>query len=313
MVTAISGDIGNGILKILKRTECVLFGCDVYPVAVGMDLVSKFWQCKYAVDINYVEEILKFCKDNNIKYLIPTNEREIEVIGKSREKFSQAGIKLMIQSQNVLEICLDKFRTMQFLEELGIRVPKTYLSVNDIPKKILKKEYERYICKGRKSNGSRDIQIFESREDILAVGEDQLENNVIQEYIEGNEYTVGIFKMASYANVICFRRQVKDGYSHIVELISNDQMEALARKIADELHVEGYINIQLREKEGKYYVFEINPRISGTVGFRDKLGFTDVLWWLDLIDGKLIWTDYSCQYKEVIGIRELCEKFLALK
>ena len=48
-MTAISGDIGNGVLKILKDTGDELYGCDVNRIAVGMDLVKVFWQSSYAV------------------------------------------------------------------------------------------------------------------------------------------------------------------------------------------------------------------------------------------------------------------------
>ncbi|VVH65373.1 hypothetical protein BSPLISOX_1590, partial [uncultured Gammaproteobacteria bacterium] len=33
-------------------------------------------------------------------------------------------------------------------------------------------------------------------------------------------------------------------------------------------------------------VFEINPRISSTVGMRNLIGFQDVIWLINEIDGK---------------------------
>ena len=51
LVTAISGDIANGILKILfedKSNE--LYGCDVNEFAIGMIYVKQFWKCRYAID-----------------------------------------------------------------------------------------------------------------------------------------------------------------------------------------------------------------------------------------------------------------------
>ena len=53
-------------------------------------------------------------------------------------------------------------------------------------------------------------------------------------------------------------------------------------KISKLLKLKGSINIQLRVTNRGPVLFEINPRFSGTVGFRDKLGFKDLLWSMQL-------------------------------
>lgn len=294
LVTAISGNIGNGILKILKEEkETTLFGCDCNSLAAGMDLVSKFWQCPLAVDKNYIPFLLEKCRQYNITHLIPVNEREIEIIGQNRTLFEKNHVKLVIQSSHVLEICLDKAKTMLYLEKMGLHVPKTLTNI-------------RYICKPLKSNGSKNI----IQNSIVEQSHLQNENYLIQEYIEGEgEFTVGIFKNENIENIIAFRRVLKDGYSYQVELVKDNLLFDIAHRVAEVLDLSGYINIQLILKDGTYYIFEINPRISGTVRFRDSLGFRDVIWWLDLLDGNPI-AKYECPYNKAIGIRELNEKFL---
>lgn len=306
LVTAVSGDIANGILKILQSENNVLYGCDVNEFAVGMDLVETFWRCKFAVDDYYIEEMLQKCMEYRITHLIPVNEREIEIIGKNRERFEKKGIKLVIQDQHILEICLDKYETAKVLREHCITVPDTYtsreqiLDANGI-----------YICKPRKSNGAKNIFLYTHPEDSQK--ELDLNNYVLQTYINSSEeYTVGVFRQEQCINVIAFRRELKNGYSNMVKLVYDEVILNLAKHVAKILDLKGYINIQLRKAEGKYYIFEINPRISGTVRFRHMLGFSDVVWWLDMLDGKVI-PQYHCQYKEAVGIRELNEKYLVLK
>ena len=53
-------------------------------------------------------------------------------------------------------------------------------------------------------------------------------------------------------------------------------------KISKLLKLKGSINIQLRVTNRGPVLFEINPRFSSTVGFRDKLGFKDLLWSMQL-------------------------------
>ena len=307
LVTAVSGDIANNILKILKEQgDCVLFGTDVNPIAVGMDQVAEFIIVPYAVDPSYIDTMLALCNKYSITHLIPTNEREVEVIGNNKIRFEQAGIKVMVQPENVLDICLDKYETARFLEEKGVSVPDTYISINEFPSD------KKLICKGRKSNGSRDIMFFESKAEYID-RKYSLEDVVFQEYIEGDEYTVGVFGGNGIYSSIQFKRQLEGGHTCIVELVNNEQLADIAVRVARALDLEGYINIQLREKDSQFYIFEINPRISGTVAFRHTLGFDDVLWWLDVLDGKLDWHGYECRYKEAVGIREMCHKFLKLE
>jgi len=166
-----------------------------------------------------------------------------------------------------------------------------------------------YICKPRKSNGSKNIFTFIPAEKAAGVNGDY----VFQEYIDSNEeYTVGVFKSSDVINTIAFRRELKNGYSNLVELSEDIYLYEMASRIANLLNLEGYVNIQLRKYENRYYIFEINPRISGTVRFRHMLEFSDVLWWLDMLDGKIV-EKYKCRYHKAVGIRELNEKYLLLE
>lgn len=306
LVTAISGDIGNGILKILsEREDCVLFGCDIHAIAAGMDQVTRFWQCKYAVEEGYIDELLYKCKENEITHLIPVNEKEIELVSKERKRFIKAGIKILIQSSQVLETCLDKYNTAQWLRKNHFDVPNTYLNIKDISFKTS----EKFIYKPLKSNGSREIQIITSTEEMMQL---KMDGYILQDYIDSDdEYTMGIFRSGQMVNTIAFKRKLKHGYSSQIELVKDHKLEEIAQRIAELFCLEGYINVQLRKKDGKYLIFEINPRISGTVRFRHMLGFTDVIWWLDLVDGMKI-PLFRNEYHRAFGIRELNEKFLII-
>ena len=289
LVTAISGDIANGILKILKEdTDNNLFGCDVYSIAVGMDMVKSFWQTKYAVEDGYISDMIKKCKEFSITHLIPSNEREI-----------------LIQTQEVLDICLDKLKTSEYLEHNNIPVVHSYHDLGEI-----KFDGRKYFVKPRKSNGSKSIKVLENKKDILAV---DLSQYVIQDYIDGSEeYTIGVYRNNDVTNTIAFRRVLKDGYSFIVELENSMRLKKLANDVANIFKLQGYLNLQIKKSGDAFYIFEINPRISGTVRFRHMLGFTDLLWWLDLLDGCKTHS-YFCKYKKAIGIKELNEKYLLLE
>ena len=299
LVTAISGDIANGILHIIRDYGAdFIVGTDINEYAVGMDQVDVFHQCRLAVEEGYVDEIVALCRQYRITHLIPVNEREIEVLSQGREKFAEMNVKMVVQTPKVLSVCLDKLLTVQSLEAAGVDVP----AIMDWRTGAVSRFGEGYIIKLRKSNGSRGIRRVD------AVGE-CAEGEIIQEYVPGDEYTVGMFSDGTVTNVIKFKRQLKNGMSYLVELSHDESIEATARTVAQALDLRGYVNVQLRKFNGRNYVFEVNPRISGTVRFRHMLGFCDVLWWLDYLDGISV-PAYADVYERAIGIRELQDKYL---
>ena len=307
LVTAISGNVSNSILKILEKTEDEIFGCDVYNYPVGMDRVKLHWKCDWAAASDYIENLLEKCRENEITHIIPVNESEIAIINENRERFKNEGIKILINSDEIICTFMDKALTAKRLKQIpGIRVPETFLYNN------FEESGKRYVAKYRQSCGSKFLKILTYKSE-LKDGKDK-EKLIIQEYVpdEENEYTVGVYSNGIKVETIIFKRKLQNGYTSFVELVSDDSIKKDAVTIAKEIHLKGAINLQLRKYMGKNYIFEINPRISGTVGFRHQLNFNDLLWWLDLIDGKYDY-NYDKKYTKAIGIRELNEKFLEME
>lgn len=307
LVTAISGNVSNGILQNLYEGEDIVYGCDIYDYPVGMDKVQEFWKSDLAVEDCYIENLLKKCEEYDITHLIPVNEVEIEKISENRELFEKRNIKLLIQTENTIDTFLDKKKTIEFLEP--------YISRN-LPRLYKKQEMidgSNYLIKMRKSCGSKFVKVVSSKAELEKFN---LEDGtyVIQEYLENEqeEYTVGVFSDGNTIRTIIFKRKLEHGYTSFVELVQCREIENLAKEVAKILNLQGFINIQLRKAGGEYKIFEINPRISGTVRFRYLLGFDDVNWWLDLLDGKAQ-PEYFPRYKKAIGMRELREKFVILE
>ncbi len=306
LVTAISGNVANGILKILSEKLDELYGCDIYDYPVGMDKVKYYWKSDKAVEPQYIENLVQKCSRLGITHLIPVNEEEIKVISHNIEVFHAAGIKVMINDSFVIDVFMDKYKTVQYLNKLsGIAVPETY-EYEDF-----QEDGKKYIVKLKQSCGSKFLEIITEKKELEKFCIDK-KKCVIQEYLEdAEEYTAGVFSDGEKISTIVFKRKLTHGYSSFVELVQGDSIEKEAAIIARNIHLKGYINIQYRKYHDRNYIFEINPRISGTVVFRHMLGFEDVIWWLDVLDNHGI-PDFHCRYHTAIGLRELTEKFVVL-
>lgn len=304
LISAIGGDVGYGVIKALKASSHDLYfvGVDVKKYNAAYDLMDEFYEAPPFSDVpkwlQFVQEIIKKCQ---IDIFWPITEPEMKIVDKNRDLFEQ--VHVVMNKSNILEIALDKAKTASFLQANGIQTPKTWDSIEYCEQKFPLIVKEAFGC------GSHAVKLVNDRKELeQAVLE--MQNPIIQEYVgnESDEYTLAVFTDKKTVNHIAFKRTLGlGGMSQYVELVVDEEFKNIAETIAYAFKLEGSVNIQMRKKNGKYYVFEINPRISSTIGFRYRLGFNDVSWWLDMIEGNEIFPYHSPE-KNVYGIRAVEEK-----
>jgi len=308
LVTAIGGDVGHSVLKCLYNKNESLIGCDMKPYPVGMDLVEELFISLPASDINYSSHLLEQCKKYGVTHLIPISEPEIKVISNYRELFEDINIKVCINNKEIIQCCLDKYYTAKKLRGIGLDVPDFYKAEDFVP------NGKKHIVKLRSSWGSKLLKVITTREELDEIYSATSESLIIQEFIDEpeNEYTVGVFCDGNEVRVITFKRKLQGGFTKFVELSNDETIKRDAIIAAQEFRLVGSFNIQLRKSNGKNYIFEINPRLSGTVHFRHLLEFEEVLWWLDILDHEEL-NQYINNYTTAIGIREMNEKYLLIR
>lgn len=308
LVSAIGGDVGHSVLKCLLHENDTLIGCDVIQYPTGLDMVDDSFISLPANHVNYVSHLLEKCQKYKVSHFIPISEPEISVVINHLDKFENAKIKVVINKKDITHCCLDKYLTAKKLKSNGLNVPDSYL-VDDF-----EPSGKRYIVKLRKSWGAKLLKVITTKKELDEIRVSQSAPLIIQEYIDepDNEYTVGVFSDGNEVRVIPFKRKLQGGYTKFVELIHDETIIHDAIKAAKKFGLVGSFNIQLRKSNGINYIFEINPRLSGTVHFRHLLGFKDVIWWLDTIDQLKI-DEYENTYTRAIGVREMNEKFLLVE
>lgn len=75
-------------------------------------------------DPNYIQQILKLCRDNEIGMIIPTIDTELLVLAENKKLFDENSIFISVSSLDFISVCRDKRNTGEFFEKHGIRVPK---------------------------------------------------------------------------------------------------------------------------------------------------------------------------------------------
>ena len=308
-ITAVGGDVSCAIIRCIRDAfeDVFLVGCDSNEYALGKLYVDKFYVApKYSNEEEYCHFLRERCTEENVTYVWPVAEKEILLVSGMAEFFHEMSISVLINKPDVLKISLSKYNTFLFLKSIGIKAPETIRKdeVFDLRFPVIMKPD--YGC------GGKELRILENMADYKRGREDADDSYVFQEKIgdKDREYTMGIISNGEIVQYIVFRRKLGFGsISVFVETVDNEKFCFIAHKIAHGMKLNGCINVQMREENGEYYVFEINPRISSTAGFRHLLGFTDVVWWIQMLEGRFPEEKYNIP-QGIVGMKSLNEVVL---
>ena len=242
---------------------------------------------------NYLSEIIKICKKEKIKIIIPVNGSEIITISKNLEFFEKNGIVSTISTYEVIKKVMNKYHTYEKLQNV-ISVPKFFhvKNFNQFKVAIKKLNYPTNdICfkpsKYEKSGGSRGFRILRKKNSLRKIILEKKPGSVeidffsvkkffegnkseilVMEYLPGEEYSVYAIADKGRMNycVINKRVKLKEQYSWEAEIIEDDSIYEICKKIIQEMKLDYNVNIQLKKsKNGEIKLIEINPRVAGTI------------------------------------------------
>ncbi len=288
LITGTGSLIGQAIIKSINfseiRDKITLVGCDYFPNTVG-----SFW-----CDKNYVlPDLLNPLEIENWKNaiinIVMKSEVRIIFVGVDFELAFFADLKaelkekyectVIVSNKKVIEIGNDKYKTYEFLLEHGIRAPRTYLLEEMEDSKL---DYP-FILKPRNGARSRGVEIVKGVESYLNLYEKYKDKNYIAQELIGTcdtEYTCGILCWDGVCiDNIILKRVLKEGNTIYAEYSGNSEtkIKEYIKCIGDALKPYGSCNLQLRtDKDGIPYLFEINPRFSGTTYMRALFGYNEV-------------------------------------
>jgi len=308
MVTGVGGGgHGEQIIKALRLADTPyrIVGTDMSPMSKGLLDVDYPYILPPATDPDYIPSVLALCRRHAVKALFHGSEPELNVLSRNREVIEREGIFLPINPQSVIDVCMNKNLTYEFLTANKFLAPRTIRvraqsDLADVPflPAVLKPSLG--------GGGSANVLIAQTREELTAFARHLLgiyPEFIVQEYV-GNpdcEFTVGVLLSlhGELWNSIAVRRFILSSLSNRIKIpnktdnsrlgqflaISNGisqgeigpfpEVTGPCEEIAVALGVKGPVNIQCRYVDGKVNVFEINPRFSGTTSLRAMVGYNE--------------------------------------
>ena len=242
-----------------KKFKLNIIGCDIDPLAHGLYLCNKGIIIPRANNPEYINVLVDICRKKKIDILVPLLSLEYPKISKAKKKFEEIGTIVPISDYSTIRITMDKKLTFDFFAKNSISTPKTFL-----PEEIPSSPTYPLIIKPRRSSGTKNVYKLENPKDLaryLKIVPDP----IIQEFLEGEEYTIDTLSYWDSTPITIIPRvrlRVMDGKSVRGKTIHNAELISQVREIIKKLNLIGPANIQCFKIDNKFMFTEINPRFS---------------------------------------------------
>jgi carbamoyl-phosphate synthase large subunit len=290
LVTGVGSTTALSVIKGLRKQEefnVFVVGTDINEshMIAGSAFCDEFYTVPLATHPDYISALLDICKKEQVEVLIPIVDPELLVVAENRERFSNIGVTAIISDAEVVRICNDKYATFKFFRQQDIPFPETWLA-----SEVAKPESLLYpvFVKPRDGVSSRNAFRVDTPEDLVRA-RNRVPNLVVQEFLEGEEYTTDIiadFTGRVFAVVPRQRLQTRVGISYKGRTCNDERLINWGRHIGETLSIRGPANIQCKVSGEKITYFEVNPRFSGSLPLTIASGVNSPLWILRLITGE---------------------------
>ncbi|MEP1097183.1 MAG: NAD-dependent epimerase/dehydratase family protein [Cyclobacteriaceae bacterium] len=256
-------------------SEVQIFGGDQNPNSLSFNYTDDKYIMPETSKDN-VDHILSWCLRNNVKYIIPTRDGELNFWSDQKEYFKSNGISVMVSDSGSIQNCIDKYQFSQICEELGLPSIPT-------AKRISRIESKTFVVKERCGAGSENIGLnlekFHAQKHAK-----KLKEAVYQPYIKGKEVSAdayvtkgGIVKGV----VIRYRIFVENGESVVTETFQDSKIQEIITESIRKLNLYGHIILQaIVTPDLNVHIIECNARFGGASTLSLAAGLDSFYWFL---------------------------------
>ena len=258
---------------------------DVNPLSPAVHVVDRAYRVPLSSAPDYVDAVLAICRAEQVSLVVPTIDDEVPIFGRASARFAAAGVVVACSPAETAVICGDKFATCSHLRAHGVAAAATYLPGTLPPGVSLPLFVKPRI--GRGSIGAFPATTSEE----LAFFQTYVTDPVIQEYLDGTEYTIDVLCDFTGRPISIVPRQrvvIRAGVIDRGRTVADEDLMALALDTTRVLRFHGAINIQCRRAHGVPTIFEINARFAGGIPLTIAAGADFPRWLLQLARGEVV-------------------------
>lgn len=260
MVFPCGSEIGLELHRALKDIRFIT----LYGASSAEDHGKWVYQ-NYIGDVPYIDapdfiDVLnRHLEENSIDFIFPALDSAIAMLSRNREKLRA---ELLTAPDETVQICRSKSKTYARLAGCPF-LPAIYTDPAEIT------EYP-VIIKPAESQGSQGFAILKTAEQLQYELSSRTAEQVICEYLPGEEYTIDCFtdRTGALRFASCrTRSRVKNGISVNSSLVPpSEEVLQIARAINEKMAFRGVWFFQLkRDRKGACRLLECATRVAGTM------------------------------------------------
>lgn len=261
------------LLALTDRYEVV--AADIDPLAVGLYLVPSDRRVLLprGDDPGFAAALLEAARRHRADLVIPTVDVELLHVAGAAQDFSGADIRLLVESERTLRLCLDKLALMGHCGPT-VRVPRSVPLQGGSAEQLARTLGLPFIVKPRQGAGGRGFAVIEDLAALAAIPDDG--SYLAQELLPGEEFSIDVLARPDghvVAAVPRRRDKVDSGIAVAGRTVRDPALEQFGRAVAQAIGVTGVVNVQVRRaSDGQPALLEVNPRFPGTMSLTMAAG-----------------------------------------
>jgi carbamoyl-phosphate synthase large subunit len=233
---------------------------------------------------SFLPLVLNFCREHKVKLVVPTRDEELLLFAENVDEFKRVGTTVMVSSPAAIKVCQDKKQFIDFCGKNGYETPEVIAN----PAAVTAEDFPLFV-RSRYSKASESAYKVKSQEE-LSYHTQRLDEPIIQEYVDAEEYTVDLFADFDGTVLSVVPRQritVFGGESFVGKTFRHNGIINASVRLAESLGLIGHNTIQcfLDDDEAVKFV-EVNPRYGGGVSLSFAAGAPTPSWLIQLINGE---------------------------
>jgi carbamoyl-phosphate synthase large subunit len=282
-----------GAFKEAVRGQGRILACDADPNAPALQMADAAFVVPRIDAKDYVEELLKLCAQHKVGLLVPAFEPELPILADRLADFDAIETTVLVSSPDVIATCYDKVKTAAFLADIGIRSPRTYLSVSDALEGLragdvgypvmVKPRFGVSSIGNHLAEDEAELAFYfdQCRKQIAATflassSSDDPETAVlVQEGLDMNEYGLDIVNDLDgrYACTFVKRKlRMRAGQTDRAVTVDDAALLALGERIGTNLGHRGILDCDAFVDRDEICVIDLNPRFGGGYPFSHMAG-----------------------------------------
>lgn len=275
----------RNIIELIRENNPNLYviGTNENPYSVIKGVCDEWYQEPTLKGEKYLEFCLDFCNTHGIDVFIP--KREMLKISQQRKSFEDIGVKVMVDSYQIVSVLNHKEVAYDYFKKNGIGMVPDYEIVTNVDDFIkaydkLKSKYEQVCFKFSMDEGGKSFRLIENQRNgysslfksqnmrmaldnvLYALSErETLDPIMIMPFLPDEEVSVDCLETGQ--GLIALPR-VKGNYNYETIFYDDDILQ-LCKTFQSQAKLKCPYNVQFKYLDKVPYFLEVNTRMSGGI------------------------------------------------